>query len=325
MRIRWIAVVALFAFCAALHAETLQDFLSAHGIPTASLSSSELKQVIVSGVSAETAALTVAAWSLPGSAVGTWPLHLIRMDRQSGATTAGQIQLSADDVCAGALLDFRVVGDFTLIGTHISPSAGCILVVDASLRLRHTLYGFGAEEVEPGRIVLTEDMVHFAAVHPERLQLADLATGKTTELYPPGDDALRAQLARRNAASMPPPEACASMNDPCRADLFDESIGPLATDRRGRFAMVVEQEAQHRVVNGEPPKATAQQWVLYIYQHRGPSWTWCESPLTDVEGRALWNRHSSFSLDDVAGRCEPTRPLVPDLRTGEMNPFMKGR
>lgn len=322
---RWIAVAALFACSIPLRPETLQEFLNAHGISTRSLSSADLAQVVVPAGFAESPQWSVAAWSLPGTAVGTWPLHLIRVDRESGATVHGDIQIAADDACAGSLVDVQLVGQFTLLSTNISPSAECLLVVDASLRLRHTLYGFGAEEVEPGRIVLIEDMVHFAAVHPERMQLADLATGKTTELYPPKDDALRTQLARRNAAAMPSREVCVRMNDPCEANLFDETIGPLATDHQGRFALVVEQEAEHPLRDGEPPKTTAEQWVVYIYQHRGPRWTWCESPLTEVEGLALWNRHSNFSFNDVAGHCEPARPLVPDLTSGEMNPFMKGR
>ena len=276
MQIRRLVLAALIARNVPLRAETLQEFLRTHGIPTSSVPGYALSQTVLPGPFAQSAGLAVAAWSLPGSMAGTWPLHLIRLDKLSGATTDGKVRLRADDICAGALLDIQLVAGFALLQTHINPSAGCLLVVDPALRLRHTFYGFAPEEVELGRVVLTENMIHFAPVHPERLQVADLASGETRELYPLKDDPLRAQLARQNAASMPSAEVCARMNDPCQPGLFDETIVALASNNRGRFAIVVDQEAEHRIVDEAPTKTVAEQSVLYIYQRAAAGWTWCE-------------------------------------------------
>lgn len=309
MRIRHLVVVALLACSMPLHAATLRELLKAHGISTSSVPAYALSQSAPTDRFAQSNGSVVVAWSLPGSAAGTWPLHLIRKDRKSGLTTVGEVRLATEDICAGALNGIQLIGEFLLLETHITPSASCALVVDRSLQLRHELYGFGAREVEPGRILLVENMIHFAAVHPERLEIADLASGQTAELYPLENDPLRATLVRGHAAHMPAAEVCARMNDPCSPELFDESIFVLATDQSGYFAMAVKQEAVHRFVEEAPAKTVAVQSVLYIYRHAAAGWAWCESPLDAQEAVRLSS--SELSLDEMKGRCEPTVPVVP--------------
>lgn len=319
MRVLILAVAAVLSSLQ-LSGQTLREFLTQYEVPTSSVPAAALNQKIVPGTVSQSSRWFVVSWSFPGAAVRTWPLHLIRLDRKTSATNAGELRLRSDDVCAGSLVDITLVDDFVLVATHITPSAECLLVLDGSLRLRQTLYGFGPKEVEPGHIVLIESMVHFAAVHPERLQLVDLANGKISELYPPKDDALRAQLAARNEAGMPARELCAQNNDPCDPKLFDETLGPFATDGRGRFAMLVDQEADHVTASGGD-QTIAKQSVLYLYQHTGAGWAWCESPLTEAEVDQFRTQGSRFELDDVGGRCQPTRPVVPDMTGAEMNPF----
>ncbi len=84
----------------------------------------------------------------------------------------------------GSFESIYLIGEFTLVSTSVSPSAECMFVFNKELRPLQTLFGFGPVEVEPHQIVFIEYMIHFAPVHPERLQLADLLTGKTAELYP---------------------------------------------------------------------------------------------------------------------------------------------
>jgi len=311
MRWRSLAVTA-FLFCSVgLRAQTLREFLTQYKIPASSVPSAALTQNIVPGAITQSPRWLVVSWSLPGAALRTWPLHLVRMDRKTRATKSGELRLGADDNCAGSLPDITLADDFVLVATHINPSAQCLLVLDSTLRLRQTLDGFEPTEVEPGRVVLIESMVHFSAVHPERLQFADLASGQTSELYPPKDDALRAELAKRNEAAMPAHEVCAQNNDPCDPKQFDETLGPFATDGRGRFAMLVDQEADHVTASGED-QAIAKQSAVYLYQHAAAGWRWCESRLTPAEVEQFRGPDSHFSLDQVAGRCQPSRPVVPE-------------
>jgi hypothetical protein len=311
MRIHLLAV-AILACAVPVSGQTLREFLTQYEIPTASVPGAVLSQNIVPGTISRSSRWVVASWALPGAALRTWPLHLIRMDRQTRATRAGELRLRTDDVCAGSLVDVTLVDDFVLVATDINPSAQCLLVLDLSLHLRQTLYGFEPQEVEPGHIVLVESMIHFAPVHPERLQLVELTTGQISELYPAKDDPLRAQMASRNEAGMPPDAVCKQNNDPCDPKLFDETLGPFATDGRGRFAMLVDHEADHVTASGED-QTTAKQRVLYLYQHTGTGWAWCESPLTDAEFDQFTAPGSEFVLDQVSGRCQPTRPVVPDM------------
>jgi hypothetical protein len=247
---------------------------------------------------------------------------MIRMNRQSGTTMIGALQLRGNGVCAGQPGDISLVSGLILLDDEISPSAACLLVVDPELRLSHTLYGFNPEEVEPGHVVLTENMIHFAPVHAERLQFADLVSGRTRELYPPQGDRLRAELAGRNQATMPSEEVCARLDDPCDSELFDETVGAFATNRRGRFAVVVNQTAEHSYAEGEPPKITAEQSVLYIYQHAASGWTWCESLVTPQEAAEFSASRESFTWKRVEGRCKATKTVVPDMTSAQMNPFV---
>ncbi|MGC2635845.1 MAG: hypothetical protein WA294_01615 [Acidobacteriaceae bacterium] len=323
MRFRHLVIAGLMTRSGVLQAENLGQFLAAQGIPTTSLPASALTQAVVPGSVAKSDRWVVATWLIPLSGGGeVWPIHLIRMDRQSGATTAVELQLPPGDVCAGAPWGIDLISGFVLLETDISPSAACLLVLDPSLSLRHTLYGFEPHEVEPGRIVLTEDMIHFAAVQPERLQFADLASRQTQELYPSRNDPLRAQVARRNAAGMPAPDVCARMDDPCKADLFNETIAALATDHHGRFAMVVNQDASHALAEGQAPLTVANQSVLYLYQYDTAGWAWCESLLTPEDGAGLLSSPRSPSLEEAWGRCRPARPVIPDITTAHINPFL---
>ncbi|HVU00060.1 MAG TPA: hypothetical protein VHE33_21355, partial [Acidobacteriaceae bacterium] len=315
--------VTVFVLCSvSLRAQTLREFLTEYKIPTSSVPGPALSQHIVPGAIAQSSRYAFVSWSLPGAALRTWPLHLVRMNRQTRATKTGELRLKTDDVCAGPLVDIRLVEDFVLVATDINPSAQCLLVLDPSLRLRQTLYGFEPQEVEPGRIVMIESMIHFAAVHPERLQFVDLATGQTSELYPPKDDALRAELAKRNEAGMPAHAICEQNNDPCDPKLFDETLGPFATNGRGRFAMLADQEADHVTASGED-QTIARQSVVYLYQRAGAGWNWCESRLTPVEANQFKGPGSHFAFDQVEGRCQPTRPVVPDETGAATNQFSK--
>lgn len=320
MRILLLTITAVLTCGAQLSGQTLREFLTQYEIPTSSLPAVALSQKVVPGGIARSNRYIFASWALSGAALRTWPLHVIRVNRQTRATKTGELRLRTGDVCAGSLVDVTLVDDFVLVATDINPSAQCLLVLDSSLQVRQTLYGFEPQEVEPGHIVMIESMIHFAPVHPERLQLVDLTNGKTSELYPPKDDALRAQLAARNEARMPAHEVCAQNNDPCDPKLFDETLGPFAADGRGRFAMLVDHEADHVTTSGED-QTIAKQSVLYLYQHTGAGWQWCESPVTEAEADQFKAPGSRFALDDMAGRCQPTQPVVPDMTGAEMNPF----
>ena len=200
----------------------------------------------------------------------------------------------------------------TLVSFHITPSAETILVITNNLKLAATLYGFDVREVFPGKVVFIEDMIHFAPVSPERLELADLHTGARTELYPPRGDTLRAAFAREHAIHMPPSAICTRMNDPCKADLYDEDIQFVENHGRGDFTFTVDRVAAHATEEGKPPQIVASEVALYRYAWNGESWLYCEEKQPATTTQSSTQEH-----------CTPNLPVTPDLSTADFSPFDK--
>lgn len=299
-------------------AEELKELLASGGIPPTSFAPPELVAP-VQGYAVEGDGRVVLAYRGLKGELLTGPTKLIRYDQSSGRVLRAELPLPEDDVCSGSVEEMKLVREFALLTVSISPSAACLIVVGDDLKLRKVLYGFNPIEVEPGRVVIIENMIHFAPVHPERLQLADLGSGKTWELYPPKDDLLRAELAAEHAKHMPSQEICTRMNDSCKPGEFDEDIRALGTDGKGRFAFLVPQSASHAVKEGEPPETVASQAVLYVYQRDGDGWLYCENKVdkSHIEGLSRLLR---FNFDSVAKRCQPKLTVIPDTSTMSYNP-----
>ncbi len=145
-----------------------------------------------------------------------------RIALHSGPSSPGRkgpkIVFYADDVsndCGRQPDGISFIEEFIVLSSSLTPSAECLQLFDKKLQLHSTLYGFGPVLVAPGQIVMIENMIHFAPVHPERLQLVDLHSGAIQELYPPKNDQAREHLAGEHARHMPSKELCMSMNDPC--------------------------------------------------------------------------------------------------------------
>ncbi len=316
----WIVIAAPL-----LPAKTLKELLLEEHIPSGSFSSGELGQTVGGTIVLGGKDVLEVAYDVLGANSAIVSAHVVKYDRQSGVLQRAKLQMGKFDACLGAFTGILKVGEFTLVSTHISPSAGCIIVLDDQLAQRTTLYGFGPMPVAPDQILLIEDMIHFSPVQAERLQLADLKRGTTTELYPPEGDAMRAKLARENAAHMPTRQTCMKMNDPCNPHLFDEDILGITTGTGGRFAIIVNQSASHATVQGEPPATVASQSVLYIYLPSDHGWKYCEAAISNEEAMMLTqdSRARPWKFGDTAGRCTPNLPVVPDMTTSVMNPFSK--
>jgi hypothetical protein len=304
-------------------AETLRHLLTSHGIPLTSFQESELSEN-VEGQAASNAQIIVLAYEFLKDKLLVVSLHMVSYNRASGAVIRRDLQVSETDICGQQLDGISFLEEFIQLSTSITPSAECLLLLDKNLQLRHTLYGFGAVLIAPGQIVMTENMIHFAPVHPERLQLVDLHSGATKELYPPKNDQAREQLANEHAKRMPSKEICMRMNDPCDPHLFDEDITILGTDGKGRFAFEVIQSASHATKEEEPPTTVASQTILYVYNKTGKNWHYCEKEISDSEIEFLKNS-AKLNLDTVFSRCSPNLLVVPDLSTAILNPFFSRR
>jgi hypothetical protein len=307
--------------CPAVDGETLQELLDKSGVPVRSFTAEELSAEVNRAIHSDDKRVLIAYGPvdrLTGIAfIGA--RSTIRFDRPTGSVLRGVLPENQTSRCGGAPEAISITDDFVLVTTHINPSAGCTLVLDDQMHLQKTLFGFSPVRVAPGKIVIVENMIHFAAVHPERLQLIDLETWVISELYPPRGDAMRHRLAAMNAAKMPPQATCVALNEDCDADLFDESVSALTSDNQGRFAFIVTQAADHVLKQGEQPETVASQTVFYLYQRRGSGWRFCQEELQDSEVEPLTQALQS-DFAKAGSRCTPKQVVFPDLKTQKYNP-----
>jgi hypothetical protein len=244
--------------------------------------------------------------------------QLIQFSRDSGAVSLSEVKPENADLCCGSPNDVEMIGGYVVLSFHFNPSAATMLVLGEDLKLVTTLYGFDVHEAAPGQLVFIENMIHFAPVHPERLQLADLRSGRRTELYPPKGDAMRSAFAREHARRMPAPSVCAQMNDPCQPELYDEDIEFLDNDRGGNFAFTVHRYAQHAIAKDRPPESVESAAAIYRYAWNGRVWLYCEQGLPD-------NTQRNQGGAAAEGECTPDLPVKADPSNADFSPFDRHR
>lgn len=304
-------------------AQTLRDVLKTNGIPENAFSASELDRNVNAATAVKDQRILVVYLSVDKNNMFTGNPQLLLFDRTSGQIHRSEIKPEDKDRCCGSPDSVEFIGDFVILSFHINPSAVTMLVLGKNLKLVTTLYGFDVREVAPGQVVFIENMIHFAPVHPERLQFADLRSGRRMELYPPKGDALRAEFAREHGRHMPPYNTCMQMNDPCKPELYDEDIEFVDNDRVGNFEFTVRRNALHATVTGQPPESVGSEAALYRYAWNGRSWRYCEQKLTgdQTERYKAQRHHENLSKD----ACTPTLPVVPDTSNADFSPFDRHR
>lgn len=313
--------------------ETLRQVLQTSKIPAASFSSAEL-DTDVSGLEAHNDSYVYVAYLPIKDGTLTGYPHLVRLNRASGAVLRREPKADQKDDQIGSPESATFIDDFLVLSFNINPSAGSMIVVGKDFKPLPTFYGIGLDQIAPAQAVFVENTVHFAPAHPERLALADLRTGKNTELYPPEGDLLRAAFAHEHARHIPSQDTCAATNDPCQPELYDEDVTFLGADEQGSFAIAVQRDAAHAAAENETRESVASAAAVYLYAPAGSAsgskasgpaapaptrWLYCEQPLAADEAQALsGNRGQSW--DAVKDRCIPTLPVVPDMSTADSNP-----
>ncbi len=318
MRILTLIVALLLAVSS--RAETLREFLKANAIPENSFSKSELLQEVNGAAGTEDGLVVAVYVRVKGEELTGNPI-VVRYDRNSAAIQRAEVKPEDEDMCCGSPDDLMLLHDFAIISFHINPDAETMLVVGKDLKLVTTLYGFDVREIAPGQVVFIENMVHFAAVHPERLELADLRDGTTKELYPPKGDGLRAAFARDHAKHMPSKATCEKMDDPCTPELYDEAIDFIDAAGRGWFAFTVHRDALHATASAQPPESVVSEAALYRYAWNGKDWLYCEEKLTEDEAKALSLQPGQAGGSATAGRCTPLLPVTADSTNSDYSPF----
>ncbi len=279
-------------------AQTLGDELNKAGIPAGKFSSAELAQGVNAASARDGDSSYLVYMRVNASNMFTGYPQAVRYDEKGGTLVRKELPLGEKDNCCGSPLGIHVTRNYRLFEFHLSPSASTIVVTDSEFKPVELLYGFGTREIAADEVIFSEDMVHFAPAHPERLMLVDLRSGAAQELYPPKGDALRAAFAREHKKHMPAPEVCAAMNDPCRPDYYDEAIELRNDNAPERFTIRVSRDAVHAMTKDGDPDSVVSDHALYVYQRQNGRWFYCAVPLSDAAGETP--------------ECQPSLPVTAD-------------
>ena len=142
--------------------------------------------------------------------------------------------------CEGGGISVSAEGSYLILHGHVTPSAGCLLVLNSQLKPLRSFYGIGAHFVGGRNLLITGSNVHFAPTHPLKLWILDAESGDKVSVYPLANESagrrqFRAQLGKLQETC----EEDASTQSGCRqrwldADLnFDGAI--LSEDNVGFF------------------------------------------------------------------------------------------
>lgn len=171
--------------------------------------------------------------------------------------------------CLGSVLGIRASSDFLLLDTHLSPSAGCVLILSHELKLTGSLCGWVLAELGEDEVIYERSQVHFAPVHPTEIALYDLRTGKDVTVFPNKTyQAIRqARIAQLMEFYKTHGEWCRENNDPCDPEQFDSELeNGLATDDREKSIAFSISYGQIQVFRNEQ-KPSGPQHVLYVCRH----------------------------------------------------------
>jgi hypothetical protein len=293
-------------------AETLREVLEEHSIPPGAPPIRNLDQKITSYEVLDSAADFVIAYYVDDGS-GRIPsfLNVARYSKRGSHWSESSISrkdatfpdTSAD--CLGSADGLHRVGDFFLIDTHLSPSAGCLIVLDGNLAVVKLLYGWYLATLPTHIVVFHESMIHFAPTHPMRISIYDLDRQKSAQgkpsgapvitLYPPRNDRLRAQYIERIRPLIGDEQWCSQHDSHCDPEQFESELtnaGPTRSDlvavNDQTYALAFAAEFSARgIVPEETIKKMSdlKQPVVYVYRFSLSGFNYREFPLSEMKSR----------------------------------------
>jgi hypothetical protein len=171
--------------------------------------------------------------------------------------------------CLGSVLSISALGDRLLLDTHLSPSAGCALILSQNLKVEAGVYGWYLGQIGGDEIIYHRSEIHFASEHPAEIALFNLRTKRDLTLFPrkPYQAIRLALIAQLKEFFQTHEDWCNKFNDPCDPDWFDSSLeGEVATGaEKDALAFVISYEQQ--AFPREIQKPSGPKNVLYVYRH----------------------------------------------------------
>jgi hypothetical protein len=203
------------------------------------------------------------------------PIFLERLDRQIGkwqSTRLGDPAVKVKDMdvnCMGSVLSVRTLGGRIFLDTHLSPSAGCVLILSQDLKVQASLYGWVVGHLGDDEVVYHRSQVHFAPVHSAEIALYDSQSKRDVAIFPrkPFQAIRQARIVQLQEFYRTREAWCRENDDPCDAEEFDSSLaGEVISDQREQALAFVISYTQIQVFSrDQKPSGPAE--VVYVYRH----------------------------------------------------------
>ena len=215
------------------------------------------------------------------------PLHVVRYDRRGQRWYQNDLFKDAQPSmfqtpCMGAAVSVHRLGSFMLVGTHITPDAECMQVLDHELKLKDTRYGWYLTAVS-GKVVYEHNTIHFAPTHPMVLSLYDPGTKAETAIYPLHSDSQRDEFIdqlKRLAGF----ERCQGPNCSALPEKFGSSVLEIVSNEGTRsFAFIAEFEPDGYV--RDPQNSDLNAKVLYVCRVTADGIEQREFPAEEMKSR----------------------------------------
>ncbi len=256
--------------------ETLREALAVKHLPVAGAKLANLDKNMTSGAELDDASQFVIAYYLDdGSGQLNPPLFLDRYDRKREewtSATLADLKTKLGDIeidCFGSVLSVTAAGNRLFLDTHLSPSAGCLLVLRPDFKLEAGLYGWLVGRLGEEKLIYHRSQVHFAPVHPAEIALYDLRTKRDFTIFPPkpAPPIQQARTLQLQEFYKSNEQWCKKNNDACDPEYFDSALqGPVVTsESESALAFLISYE-QIQLVQGEVQRPSGLKDVLYVYR-----------------------------------------------------------
>jgi hypothetical protein len=294
---RILIVSILFFGTERASSETLRQVLASKNLPITGAKLENLDKDITSGAELDDESQFLIAYYIDdGTSALNPPLYLERFDRRQGSwksITLGKAGVRAQDMevpCLGSVMSVTAIGSRYFFDTHLTPSAGCTLILSRDLKLEASLYGWLVGRLGTETVIYHRSQIHFAPVHPAEIALYDHRTKRDVTLFPPKPESPIRQARTQQLQDFYKgnEEWCNKNNDPCDPAYFDSALeGEVATNEKEQALAFVISYEQIQLVQGEVQKPSGPKDVLYVYRGVGDEAKieYREMPLRDAKAR----------------------------------------
>ena len=283
---RLILVLALCSAsnCFAQENQTLADALKANSVPLASIP--RLNSKITSCATLNDEDEFVIAYYLANEKDKNelrFPLYVARLEKKTGqwqniqrdrltlAVPGGMDFRTVD--CLGSILSIERYSRGYYLNLHLTPSAGCLVVLTSSFKVPHTYPGWTVASVG-NDMIWQGNTVHFADVHPLKLWLYDPREVTSTQIYPQPEDPVRKRFEER-LAKVIDQKQCMENNWACDPKRFTAEVGKVEVSKEATaFAFLVHFSPEGFLKLEDADRS--RQWddddYVYFYRLRPFSW-----------------------------------------------------